>query len=78
MVTVTAGNAAISSWAVTWTLPSGQTVTQAWSGTLSTSGSTVTVRNASWNGSLAAHASTQFGFIANGNSATVPALTCGA
>jgi endoglucanase len=75
-VTVTAGNAAISNWAVTWTLGSGQSITQAWSGTLSTSGNTVTVRNADWNGSLAAHASTQFGFIANGNSAGTPTLTC--
>jgi endoglucanase len=75
-VTVTAGNAAIGSWAVSWTLPSGQSVTQSWSATVTTSGSTVTARNAAWNGSLAAHASTQFGFIANGNSASVPALTC--
>jgi hypothetical protein len=43
---------------------------------VTTSGSTVTARNATWNGSLAAHASTQFGFIADGNSASVPALTC--
>jgi endoglucanase len=76
-VTVTAGNAAISSWAVTWTLPSGQSITQAWNGTLTTAGSTATVRNASYNGALAAHASTQFGFIATGNSAAVPTLTCG-
>jgi endoglucanase len=78
LVTVTAGNATVSSWAVTWTLPSGQSVTQAWSGTLTTSGATVTVRNASWNGSLAARASTQFGFIATGDSTAVPTLTCGA
>jgi hypothetical protein len=36
----------------------------------------VTARNANYNGSLAAHASTQFGFIANGNSASVPTLSC--
>jgi endoglucanase len=75
-VTVTAGNAAIGSWAVSWTLPSGQSVTQSWSATVTTSGSTVTARNAAWNGSLAAHASTQFGFIANGSSSAVPALSC--
>jgi endoglucanase len=75
-ITVTAGNSAISSWAVTWALPSGQSITQSWSATVTTSGSTATARNAAWNGSLAAHASTQFGFIANGNSAAVPTLTC--
>jgi endoglucanase len=75
-VTVTAGDAAIGSWTVTWALPSGQSITQSWSATLTTSGSTVTARNAAWNGSLAAHAATQFGFIANGNSAAVPTLTC--
>ena len=38
-VTVTAGSAAISGWQVTWTLAGGQQITQAWNGTLSTSGS---------------------------------------
>lgn len=75
-VTVTAGNNAINSWTVTWALPSGQSITQSWSATVTTSGSTVTARPAAWNGTLAAHASTQFGFIANGNSSSVPALTC--
>jgi endoglucanase len=35
----------------------------------------VTVRNLSWNGSLAAGASAQFGFLANGAPNT-PAITC--
>jgi endo-1,4-beta-xylanase len=39
------------------------------------SGSTVTVKNLSWNGSLAAGATTTFGFTANGSPST-PALTC--
>ncbi|WP_225851348.1 cellulose binding domain-containing protein, partial [Streptomyces sp. HPF1205] len=74
-VTVTAGSAAISSWTVKWTLASGQTVTQVWNGTLTTSGSTATVTNASYNGSLAAGGSTTFGFLANGSPST-PTLTC--
>ena len=74
-VTVTAGNAAINGWTVTWTLGGGQTITQVWNGTLTASGSTATVRNASWNGSLAAHATAQFGFLANGTAAQ-PSLTC--
>ena len=74
-ITVTAGKTAISGWTVTWPLGSGQSITQSWGAELTVSGSTVTVRNASWNGSLAANATAQFGFLANGN-ATTPALAC--
>ena len=74
-VTVRAGAASINGWTVRWTLASGQTITQLWSGTLTTSGSSVTVRNVAWNGSLGASGSTAFGFIGNG-SASTPTLTC--
>ncbi|MCO5991643.1 cellulose binding domain-containing protein [Actinoallomurus spadix] len=74
-ITVTAGGAAIDGWTVRWSLGGGQTVTQVWNGTLSTSGSTASVANASYNGSLQASASTTFGFLANGTPST-PALTC--
>ncbi|GGN65268.1 pectate lyase [Actinoplanes lobatus] len=73
-VTVTAGRA-ISGWSTGWTLGSGQAVSQLWNGTLSTSGSAVTVTNASYNGALAAGASTTFGFTATGT-ATTPAISC--
>jgi hypothetical protein len=56
-------------------LASGQAITQLWNGALTTSGSAVTVKNMSYNGSLAAGATTAFGFTANGASST-PALTC--
>ncbi|MEV6964536.1 cellulose-binding domain-containing protein [Hamadaea sp. NPDC051192] len=74
-VTVTAGGSAINGWTAGWTLASGQTITQLWSGTLTVSGSAVTVKNVSYNGSLAAGASTTFGFLANG-SPSAPTLTC--
>jgi cellulase/cellobiase CelA1 len=74
-VTVTAGNTAINGWTVTWTLASGQTITQLWNGALSTTGSAVTVKNLSYNGALAANASTNFGFQASGTPST-PAVTC--
>ncbi|MFC7484285.1 cellulose binding domain-containing protein [Luedemannella flava] len=74
-VTVKAGSAAINGWTVRWTLASGQTIAQLWSGTLTTSGSAVTVKNATWNGSLGASATTTFGFIGNGTAST-PTLTC--
>ena len=75
LVTVTAGSSAITGWTVKWTLASGQSISQLWSGTLATSGSNVTVTNAGYNGSLAAGASTTFGFTANGAPST-PTLTC--
>jgi endoglucanase len=74
-VVVKAGSAAISKWTVTWTLAGGQSISQLWSGELSTSGSAVTVKNLSWNGSLAAGAATTFGMSGTGTSST-PLLTC--
>jgi cellulase/cellobiase CelA1 len=72
---VSAGSSPISGWTVRWTLASGQNITQVWSGTLSTSGSSVSVANAAYNGSLQPSGSTTFGFIANGTPST-PTLTC--
>ncbi|MEU4470258.1 cellulose binding domain-containing protein [Micromonospora sp. NPDC023888] len=69
-VTVTAGTAAINGWTVRWEQNNGQSISQVWSGTLSTSGSTATVRNVSYNGSLAAGAATSFGFLSSGTPAT--------
>ena len=74
-LTVTAGASAINGWTVRWALGSGQPITQVWNGTLSTSGSTATVRNVSYNGSVPATGSTTFGFLANGSPST-PSLTC--
>ena len=74
-LTITAGSSAINGWTISWTQPSGNTITQLWNGTLTTSGSTVTVRSLSWNGSLSAGASAQIGFLGTG-STTVPAVTC--
>ena len=67
---------ALNGWTVRWTLPSGQTITQLWNGTLSVSGSGVTVTNASYNGSVPAHASTTFGLTGTGSADPAPTLTC--
>jgi cellulase/cellobiase CelA1 len=77
-VTVKAGTAAINGWTVRWTFANGQTITQLWSGALTTSGAANTVTNLSYNGALAANATTAFGFNANWNGATnaIPTLTC--
>ncbi|KSW14058.1 hypothetical protein ATM99_02975 [Cellulomonas sp. B6] len=73
-VTVTAGSAGLSGWTVGWS-SSSFTVSQLWSGEVSSSGSGVTVRNAAWNGTLPAGGSTTFGFIGTGTPAT-PTLSC--
>ena len=77
-VTVQNGSAARSSWKVSWTFPSGQTITQLWNGTYTQSGSSVTVSNAGYNGTLGANASTTFGFTGTWTSSnTSPtSLTC--
>ncbi|MEV6970040.1 cellulase family glycosylhydrolase [Hamadaea sp. NPDC051192] len=78
-VKVTAGSAAISGWAVSWTFANGQTVTQMWGATPTTSGATVTARNVSYNGSLAAAGSTNFGFLGSWNGTnTAPTPSCSA
>ncbi|WP_430787878.1 glycoside hydrolase family 6 protein [Actinoplanes sp. G11-F43] len=73
-VTVRSGSAT-NGWTVSWTLPSGSAINQLWNGTLTTSGSTVSVRNVAWNGGLPAGGSTIFGFTASGTPGT-PALSC--
>jgi chitin-binding protein len=76
-VKVTAGAAPISKWTLTWSLPTGLTITQGWSATITTSGSTVTATNMSYNGSVAAGASTSFGFLGSGSpSGYNPSITC--
>ncbi|MBX6386897.1 MAG: cellulose binding domain-containing protein, partial [Microbispora sp.] len=76
-VTVRAGNAAIRGWTVSWSWTGGQAITQLWGGVNTGSGASVSVRNESWNGNLAANGTATFGFVAGGTAAT-PALTCSA
>src|SRR5690606_19409602 len=76
-ITVQAGNSPISGWTVRWTWPDGQTIGASWNATITTNGSSVTATNVSYNGRLAANATTTFGF--NGSwsgSNTAPTLTC--
>lgn len=76
-VKVTAGASAITGWTVNWTFTSGQTITQGWNATVTSSGSAVTAKNMSYNGALAAGANTTFGFTgAWSGSNPVPAVTC--
>jgi mannan endo-1,4-beta-mannosidase len=76
-VRVTAGASAIGGWTVTWAFANGQTVTQAWSATVTSSGPNVTAHNMSYNGSLGASASTTFGFLGSSTGTNgVPTVSC--
>jgi poly(3-hydroxybutyrate) depolymerase len=70
------GSTALQGWKVSWALGSGQSVSQVWNGAQTTSGSTVTVTNAAYNGTLAPGSGTSFGLIVSGSPGTTPALTC--
>jgi poly(hydroxyalkanoate) depolymerase family esterase len=59
-ITVTSA-VALNGWTLSWTYPSGQTVTQAWSSVTTQSGSVVTAKNAAWNASIPAGGSVQLG-----------------
>nr|WP_245777983.1 cellulose binding domain-containing protein [Lentzea xinjiangensis] len=72
---VTAGATAISGWAVSWAFSNGERINSSWNAALTTSGSSVTARNAAHNGAVGAGASTTFGFVASGTAAP-PTLTC--
>ena len=61
------GTTAIGGWTVSWTAPAGTTISSLWNGRLTTSGTSVTVRNEPYNGQLAASASTTFGLTGNGS-----------
>jgi lysophospholipase L1-like esterase len=52
----------VTAWSLTFAFGAGQTVTQLWNGTVSQSGSQVTVRNAPYNGSVGTGATVSFGF----------------
>ncbi|GGW92039.1 beta-xylanase [Streptomyces malachitofuscus] len=70
-VTITAGSSPITAWSVDVTLASSQRVISVWNGSPTTNGNVMTVRS-TWNGSLAAGASTSFGFTVNGGSTPPP------
>ncbi|MFF5177710.1 cellulose binding domain-containing protein [Micromonospora sp. NPDC000316] len=56
------GSSAINGWTLNYTLPSGQTVTNAWNATVNQSGSAVTARNVGHNGSIAPGGTASFGY----------------
>jgi hypothetical protein len=72
------GSSTITGWTLTYSYTGNQALTQGWSGNWSQSGETVTVTNASWNGALAAGASTGIGanFSYSGTNTAPASVTC--
>ena len=72
------GTAAITGWTVTYTYAGNQTLANGWNGNWTQSGKTVTITNESYNGSLAAGASTSAGanFNYSGANAAPTSVTC--
>jgi hypothetical protein len=66
------GTTAWNNWTVGWTVPAGVSLVSAWSSTITTSGTSWTIRPPTWATSLAPGASTSFGFQATGPSTPGP------
>ncbi|MFD5475499.1 cellulose binding domain-containing protein [Streptomyces sp. NPDC127105] len=66
------GTSTLNGWTVGLNLASGQSISSLWDGVNTGTSGTVTVRNSSYNGTLAANGTATFGFTATGNS--TPAL----
>jgi poly(hydroxyalkanoate) depolymerase family esterase len=58
------GTSPVGGWSLAFTLPGGQTVTNAWNAAVSPNSGQVTARNASYNGTIAPGGSAEFGFQA--------------
>ena len=64
------GTTTLNPWRVTWTWPSGVTLSSGWNATVTQSGTTVTAAAPSYAPSLAPGASVSIGFTANGSAAS--------
>jgi cellulase/cellobiase CelA1 len=64
-VKITNGSTALTSWTLTWTFASGQSITQLWNGVVTQSGAAVTVNNASYNANVGAGGTVDVGFLAS-------------
>ncbi|MEV4362158.1 cellulose binding domain-containing protein [Nonomuraea sp. NPDC049625] len=71
------GTSTWNNWTITWTAPSGVSLVNGWGSTVTSSGTTWTIKAPSWATSLAAGATATFGYQANGPSTAAPTgITC--
>jgi endoglucanase len=70
------GTTPITSWTLTWAYSGNQALNQSWNGSYTQTGQTVTITNASWNGTIASGANLSgIGFNANYSGTNVNPLT---
>jgi Glycosyl hydrolase family 12/Cellulose binding domain len=76
VVVTNTGSGTLNGWSLGWTFPGGQAINNLWNGSYSQSGETVTVGNASYNGSIAPGATATVGFTATGASGSPSSVSC--
>jgi cellulose 1,4-beta-cellobiosidase len=70
------GSATLNGWSLRWTFPASATINSLWNGSYTQSGNTVTVTNASYDGSLSPGATAMVGFTATGTSSSPSSVSC--
>jgi serine/threonine protein kinase len=70
------GEQSLTGWQVRWTLPDGEDIDGLWAGKLARDGDDVTVTNETWNVTVPAGGSTEFGFNGTGDDPRVPPVSC--
>ncbi|MFF5171478.1 cellulose binding domain-containing protein [Micromonospora sp. NPDC000089] len=65
LVITNTGSSAVNGWTLAYNLPTGQQITNSWNATVSQSGSAVTAKNVSYNGSIAPGGTANFGYQAS-------------
>lgn len=63
VVITNTGTVTVDGWSLVWTFPNGQQISQIWNATQTTSGSTVTATNVSYNGTIQPGGYASFGFL---------------
>lgn len=71
------GTSRLDGWDVSWTFTGGQRIASVWNADLTQSGAAVTGDDAGYNATLAAGASTAFGFVGTGTAPTSLSVACG-
>ena len=70
------GSCTLNGWQLRWTFPGSQVINNLWAGSYTQSGASVSVTNASYDGSLAPGATATVGFTATGNSGSPSSVAC--
>jgi hypothetical protein len=78
VVVTDTGNSPVNGWTLSWTFPGDQDITSLWGGNETQSGETITVTNASYDGTIDPGASTTIGFNAtdSGTNTAPSSVTC--